>query len=70
MSANQKRKLFSVWRNGTDEIIAISLPADKCADLMGISRQAFYTYLTRPCSLWHIERNEDDAENLDNWKSH
>lgn len=60
MSANQKRKLYSVWRNGTDEIIAISLPADKCAELMGITRQAFYTYLKRPCQQWHIERTEEE----------
>jgi hypothetical protein len=58
MSANQKRKRYSVWKNGNDEIIAIDETADKCAELMGITRQAFYTYQKRPCELWHIERSE------------
>lgn len=65
MSANQRRKLYSVWRNSTDEIVAISLPADKCAELMGITRQAFYTYLKRPSSIWHIER--EDKEQCKSW---
>ncbi len=65
MSANQQRRLYSVWKNSTDEIIAISLPADKCAELMGITRQAFYTYLKRPCQTWHIER--EDKEQCKSW---
>ena len=60
MSANQKRKLYSVWRNGTDEIIAIDETADKCAELMGISRQTFYKLMSKEADKWHIERNEDE----------
>lgn len=56
MSANQRRILYSVWKNGTDEIIAIDETAEKCAELMGITRQAFYTYNKRPVQQWHIER--------------
>jgi hypothetical protein len=66
MSANQQRRLYSVWKNGTDEIVAICLPADKCAELMGITRQAFYTYLKRPCKTWHIERSGMEDGNAEN----
>ena len=59
MSATQKRHLFCVWRNGTDEIIAIDEPADRCAEKMGISRNTFYKYLSTKCDTWHIERSED-----------
>ena len=45
-----------MWRNGTDEIIAIDLPADKCAELMEITRQAFYKMLSSPVDKWHIEK--------------
>ena len=66
MSANQRRILYSVWKNGTDEIIAIDETADKCAELMGITRQAFYTYIKRPCKTWHIERGEIENGNAEN----
>ena len=45
-----KKKLntYCVWRNKTDEILAIDLPATKCAENMGISVATFYVYATRP----------------------
>ena len=39
-----RKCLYSVWRNepGNDEVIAIDETAQKCAELMGIQRNAFY----------------------------
>lgn len=37
-------KRYCVWENGTDRIIAIDLPATKCAECMGVSVRTFYTY--------------------------
>ena len=60
MSANQKRKTYLVWHNGDDAIIAIDENADKCAELMGITRQAFYGYLNdKRCKSWTIIRSEE-----------
>ena len=47
MSANQKRKLFCVWDNKGDVIIAIDQPAEICASLMGIERDTFYVFKAR-----------------------
>lgn len=60
MSAHKKRKLYCVWKNGKDEIIAIDETADRCAELMGITRQAFYTYVVRPNSVWTIRKSEEE----------
>ena len=65
MSANQKRLLFCVWNNQTDQVVAIDEDADKCAELMDISRQTFYKMLIKPCKKWHIERVQNNAETSD-----
>lgn len=60
MSKNQKRKTYLVWRNGDDAIIAVDENADKCAELMGITRQAFYSCLKEDrCKKWTIIRSEE-----------
>lgn len=47
MSKNQQRKLFCVWDNNDDTIIAIDQPADVCAALMGIGRDTFFSVKAR-----------------------
>ncbi len=63
MSATQVRQLYCVWRNKTDEVVAIDENADRCAELMGISRKAFYCYLSRAPKrehgMWTILRSKD-----------
>ena len=49
-------KLYSVWANDEhDTLIALDLPAKECAERMGISLTAFYTYISRPKKMWTIE---------------
>ena len=54
MSANQKRKTYCVWDNTDDALIALDETADRCAELMGISRLTFYNYVTRPKDTWTV----------------
>lgn len=56
MSANQKRKLWCVWDNTDDRIVAIDQPADVCAVLMGIGRGSFYSLKARMKSCPDAER--------------
>lgn len=59
MSKHQKRKLYCVWRNGTDELIALDEDADKCCALMGVTRNSFYAYLSgKSNEVWTIVRSE------------
>jgi predicted DNA-binding protein (UPF0251 family) len=41
------RNLFCVWDNKDDSVVAIDLDADKCSANMGITRQTFYSMLSR-----------------------
>jgi len=60
MSANQRRKLYCVWNNITDRLIALDEDADKCAALMGVTRNAFYGYLSgKPNQTWTIIKSEE-----------
>ena len=56
MSVNQRRKLYSVWLNDEfDTLVAIDLPADQCARLMGVPVTTFRQYLSRgDCKKWVI----------------
>ncbi len=47
MSRNQRRKLFCVWDNNDDSIIAIDQTSDVCAALMGIGRDTFFSLKAR-----------------------
>lgn len=47
MSANQKRKLFCVWDNKDDSVVAIDKTSDECAALMGIERGTFFSLTSR-----------------------
>lgn len=38
----KSRKLYTVYKNGTDELIAFEETAEKCAELMGIKISRFY----------------------------
>lgn len=59
MSGGQLRRTYCVWRNDDhDTIISIDETADKCAELMKITRQAFYAYLSRPVKEWTIIPSE------------
>lgn len=42
----QKVKTYCVWENKTDNVIAIDLPAKRCAELMDITTSTFYIYAT------------------------
>ena len=42
----QKVKTYCVWETKTDRIVAIDLPAKKCAELMNITTCTFYIYAT------------------------
>ena len=60
MSAHQKRQLYCVWNNLTDEVIAIDETADKCAKLMGITRNRFYGIVGgRITSVWVVIKSQD-----------
>jgi hypothetical protein len=48
------RKLYCVWENKSDRIIAIDLPAKTCAELMGIKPATFYVYATTDRSKYTI----------------
>ena len=48
-------KRYCVWENGTDRVIAIDLPATKCAECMGVSVRTFYTYQNRQTRYTIIE---------------
>lgn len=72
MSANQKRKTFCVWDNHDDSIIAIDLPADRCAALMGIGRDTFFSMKSRMKQRetkrrWTIisSKDIDESEDMD-----
>jgi hypothetical protein len=56
----KKVNTYCVWRNKTDEILAIDLPAAKCAENMGITVATFYVYATRPDrTAYTIIKTED-----------
>ena len=55
MSGGQLRRTYCVWRNDDkDTLIMLDGTADNCAAAMGITRQAFYAYLSRPVKEWTI----------------
>lgn len=58
MSAIHKKR-YCVWKNGTDELIAIDEPANRCAELMWIPQSTFYIYLSRCPKAWTIIRSEE-----------
>ena len=59
MSGGQLRRTYCVWRNDDkDTLIMLDGTADNCADAMGITRQAFYAYLSRPVKEWTIIKSE------------
>ena len=62
-----RKCLYSVWRNepGNDEVIAIDETAQKCAELMGIQRNAFYRMICGGYSgtkKWTIIKTEERDE--------
>lgn len=57
MSASQRRNLYSVWANDEfDTLIVVDGTADQCAALMGVARQTFYGFLSRPSEKWTIKK--------------
>lgn len=56
MSKNQRRKLFCVWDNTDDSVIAIDQTSDTCADLMGIARASFFSLKSRMQSKSDVQR--------------
>ena len=64
MSGGQLRRTYCVWRNDEfDSVVIIDGTADKCAEVMGITRQAFYAYLSRPVKEWTILPTERTESN-------
>ena len=48
-------KYYSVWANDKfDTLIAIDEKAEVCAALMGIKKNVFYQYVSRPSPAWTI----------------
>ena len=56
MSKNQRRKLFCVWDNTDDSVIAIDQTSDVCAALMGIARASFFSLKSRMQSKSDVQR--------------
>ena len=57
----KKPVLYSVWRNSpdNDEIVAVDLPAKKCAEIMGISIKHFYVMVNKTTghgNRWMIQK--------------
>lgn len=60
MSANQKRNLYSVWKNDEhDTLLIVDGTADQCAALMDIQRSRFYELLSRPTGKYTIIRTKE-----------
>lgn len=58
-------KLYTVYRKGTDELVAFELPARQCAELMGITYKSFMSRASQARTgelkyAWEIY----DADNL------
>lgn len=56
MSKYQRRKLWCVWDNLDDTIIAIDQPANVCAYLMGVSQSTFFSEKSRRLTKPDIPR--------------
>ena len=41
------RKLYTIYRNKDDLLIVFEQPAGNCAEIMGISRTAFFSAISR-----------------------
>ena len=61
---SNKKKLYNVWSNKTDEFIACAEPREVCAKLMNISPKTFYSLVSKSkkgiVKCWHIEYAEDE----------
>ena len=56
MSKNQRRKLFCVWDNNDDSVVAIDQTSDVCAALMGVARGTFFTLKSRMNAKTNVQR--------------
>lgn len=70
MSANQKRKLFCVWDNTDDSVIAIDQTSDTCAALMGVTRATFFSLKSRMSEKPDVQRrwtiiNSNDIDKME-----
>ena len=58
----KRRKLYSVWANDKyDTLIAIDLPAERCAWIMNVSVSTFRTYIFREKRKWTIMETGKEA---------
>lgn len=58
-----RAKTYCVWNNQTDQITALDETAKRCAELMGITRNAFYGYISgTPNKLWTIIESKQISE--------
>ena len=70
MSKNQRRKLFCVWDNTDDSVIAIDATSDQCAALMGIARATFFSLISRMKAKTDVQRrwtiiNSNDIDEME-----
>lgn len=60
---NNAVKTYCVWSNLDDSVVAIDLPMRKCIELMGISRNSFYSLVSRGGNgSWTVIRSEKISE--------
>lgn len=66
MSVHQRRKLYSVWVNDEfDTLVAIDLPADKCAEMMGVKLNVFYQLACRQNDKWVIRKTGKEEKHYE-----
>ena len=68
MTDDKRFNTYCVWNNLDDSIVAIDLPAKRCAELIGVTMSSFYRYVTtRGNGVWTVIRSDmiggdDDAD--------
>lgn len=59
-------KIYTVYNNKTDELVALDLSSHKCAEAMGLSYKGFRSAVSRAKSgkvkKWYIEVRKKDKK--------
>ena len=59
-STYQRKKLYTVWNNTTDEVVIVDGNINECAKAMGVSVNSFYSIVTKSRKgiqkKWTIEK--------------